>query len=131
MSINSYEGSQSNPSIVGTTAINLRSMTENGWRFDDWSKTDKTYWQFRKPLENGRYDEITLEKHKKEGVHIKVKIMLKNEEKPTKEQFINSIAPQLRNGVKKTLIMKLCSHCGSEIPFDSKFCPNCGNASVE
>jgi hypothetical protein len=131
MSINSYEGSQNNPSLVGTTATILPSMTENGWRFGDWSNPVKTYWQFVKPLENGRYNEITLEEHKIEGVHIKLKIMLKKEEKPTKEQFINLIAPQLRNGVKKTLIMKLCSHCGSEIPFDSKFCPNCGNASVE
>jgi len=133
MSSNPYEGSQSNPNITGATVdfVLRRSMAENGWRFKDRSNPSKTYWQFTKPLENGRYDEITCEEHEKESVHIKMKMMMKKEEKPTKEQFINLIAPQLKNGVKRALTVKLCSRCGSEIPSNSEPCPNCGNEASE
>jgi hypothetical protein len=104
-------------------------MTENGWDFYDHSTDYKTYWQYRKPSENGkRYHEITLEEHKKEGVHIQLKMMLNKEEKPTKDRFMNILAPQLKNNVVNFLTKKLCAHCGSEIPSSCETCPNCGQS---
>lgn len=79
------------------------SMIENGWQFKDRSKRNKTIWQYLRPLDNGRYDEIRLDNHKREGVHYVIKIMIKKEEKPTKEQFISSIALELKKNIKKAL----------------------------
>lgn len=134
MSSNPYEAS-----ISGTTVSTPmpNSMIENGWQFKDQSNDYRTIWQYKRPLDNGRYDEIRLNNHEKERLHYHIKIMISQEEKPTKEQFICSIAPQLKESVEKTLrkdkssikslpIMKLCSQCGSEISACSKFCPVCG-----
>jgi len=134
MSSNPYEGS-----ISGTTqgtALPL-SMKSNGWQFKDQSKAFRTIWQYIRPLDNGRYDQIRLNNHEKEGLHYHIKRMIRPKEKPTKEQFIHSVAPELKNSIEKTLRkdklslpfslrMKLCSKCGSGISADSKFCPFCG-----
>jgi hypothetical protein len=139
MSNNPYEGSQHYPNVSGTTLATTipDSMIKNGWQFRDQSNAYRTIWQYIRRRDNGRHDEIRLNGHEKEGLHYHVKIMIKQEEKPTKEQFIQSIAPELKNSVEKTLekekssipylsMMKLCSQCGSEISANSVFCPICG-----
>lgn len=138
MSTNLYEGSVS----VTTRATTLSSsMISNGWQFKDRSTDYRTIWQFTRPLDNGRYDEIRFNNHGKEGSHYLIKKMIRQEEKPTRERFIHSIAPELKNSIDKTLgkdissipfsltfslRMKLCSQCGSEISANSKSCPFCG-----
>ena len=98
-----YEGSVTN--VSGTTLSGLipPSMIENGWQFEDRSKRDDSVWQYIKPLEDGRYNQIRLNNHKHEGVHYHIKIMVKRGEKPTKKQFANAIGPELKKVVKKAL----------------------------
>lgn len=106
---NEYEGSVW-PASSGLTGITIsglsipKSLLNNGWRPYNHSKPEKTIFQLRKRLPNGRYDEIRLDNHyDKEGVHILVKRMLTLEEKPTKEQFFGKIAPELAKKTNEVL----------------------------
>lgn len=89
---------------VGTTVSGFpRSMIENGYQFRNRSTSNRIIWQYLKPLENGRYGEIRYDNHGKEGPHYIIKKMLKPEEKPTKEEFISSIGPELKKSTNKAL----------------------------
>lgn len=114
MSSNPYDGSQHYGSnnlsshfyvnhVSGISGLVPSSMTENGWQYKERSTPYRTVWQYIRPLENGRYDQIRLDEDEKEGVHLHIKIMMGEREKPTKEHFIRWIAPQLKKNVKKTL----------------------------
>ena len=108
---NEYDGSvdfSSTVHVSGGTGITVsgipEEMWENGWRSYNHSDSGKTIWQLRKDLPNGRHHEIRLDNHdKKEGLHIHMKYMLPPNEKPTKNQFLRHIAPQLKEKVKGVL----------------------------
>jgi len=165
MSINPYEGSISSPSMMGSHYSNYVSgisgyvpseMIQNGWQFHDHSKREKTIWQFLKTHKNGRYDEIRFDNHKdyEEKAHYHIKKMLDKEEKPTREEFIREIAPQINRNLRilkrekkerdnngrtpnasgiafsyRIKMMTICSHCEliTEVT-PSKTCSNCGKS---
>lgn len=164
MPFNPYEGSI--PSMRGSNYANYvagvsgyvpSEMTQDGWKFHDRSEHNRTIWQYMKTHENGRHDQIRFNNHGDYGekAHLHIKIMLDEEEKPTREQFIHEIAPQLNRILSRSLkrdkkgninnlsspnafgttfprkikMMRICPHCESIIEVTpTNTCPICGKS---
>ncbi len=139
--------------VSGISGYVPSEMAQNGWKFYDRSKHDGTIWQYMRTLENGRRDEIRFNNHKDYGerTHYHIKIMVGEQEKPTKERFMHEIAPHINISIKRILkggetnvktsndfetafpyrikMMTFCSHCAFIVELTpSKTCPVCGKS---